>query len=835
MPQVTMPDGTLVEMPDQLDPALGSRLRAFHTAKLDGSPVNGPVPDGFYAVTGDDGKQTLRKNLGGGDIGKMLGDLPLVGTAMHMTKDAVNLGVKAASGFAGMVGGAPAVEATQRHGVELPQSNDPIMQGLGKVGEFAGHLAKPVDDAVANLPAGPRTAIEGVEEAIPDILSVAGARAVPRGAAKASDILPGGDIEGALKEAGYTSLPRQTADSSAVSRIGASVVGEPPLAQTQTLTNQAVTNRLAKHEAGVAGDAPLSYEALATARANGPGKVYNAAHDALPENLVQDQNLSTELASIGDTTSQLPRSPDVDALKAAMINQPGMTRGQLFANVQQARDRASRFHASDQPDAHAIGDAYSAVADAYEDFIGRQLDANPQSPVSLADFQTARTAFAKNYLAQSALKGQDINAAVYARRHAKNPGEMTGGSRLIAEQQSRFPLSTGFGPQTYAPDGIGASGSIEGGVARNVTGPLIGGGVGALLGGPVGAAAGAGVGHLGSAGVQGLLRRVLGGNPAQAAEQAGRAATSPKLSNFFQPDSEWPVRPEPAPKIAGLLPSPSMINAGGGMTTQNVLNDFLGLTPDVQAAGRAHPGAARDAGLPEPQARGPMQEVPFEGPQDWQALSLEPEGGRPAAPRGQPGDIPLAELLSAGLEHNPAEGLSLGDMVAPPSRGVPFKKDAGMMAGDLELAPEHAWFNKDQPLGDLAGVMSQGVPEDIAARSSPKRPARDINSPRGKLINNASGESAASVEAINRGKMERAEGKQRFMIDPDGKMWPVRGVEAADAKAQKGSIIVQKGVGDTPYTILDRGGLAISHAKGLLNRALAGGEGLTLGDLLGGG
>jgi hypothetical protein len=31
MPQVTMPDGTVVEMPDQLDPALGARLRAFQS------------------------------------------------------------------------------------------------------------------------------------------------------------------------------------------------------------------------------------------------------------------------------------------------------------------------------------------------------------------------------------------------------------------------------------------------------------------------------------------------------------------------------------------------------------------------------------------------------------------------------------------------------------------------------------------------------------------------------------------------------------------------------------------------------------------------------------
>jgi hypothetical protein len=117
-------------------------------------------------------------------------------------------------------------------------------------------------------------------------------------------------------------------------------------------------------------------------------------------------------------------------------------------------------------------------------------------------------------------------------------------------------------------------------------------------------------------------------------------------------------------------------------------------------------------------------------------------------------------------------------------------------------------------LRDYAKVVSQGVPEDIAARTRPS-----------KLTNNASGESSASVEAINRARREQAAGQDRFLVDPDGKMWPIRGVDAVDFKPQKGSIVVQKGVGAEPYSILDRGGLPHAHAKGLLNRALAGGEG----------
>ena len=103
----------------------------------------------------------------------------------------------------------------------------------------------------------------------------------------------------------------------------------------------------------------------------------------------------------------------------------------------------------------------------------------------------------------------------------------------------------------------------------------------------------------------------------------------------------------------------------------------------------------------------------------------------------------------------------------------------------------------------------------------------------GAVENNASGESGASAEAISRSSQEKAAGQARFRVDADGNMTPLRSVTDVDAKAPKGSIIIQKGIGSEPFTILDRGGLPASHAKGLLNRALAGKNSPPLGDLLG--
>jgi hypothetical protein len=84
---------------------------------------------------------------------------------------------------------------------------------------------------------------------------------------------------------------------------------------------------------------------------------------------------------------------------------------------------------------------------------------------------------------------------------------------------------------------------------------------------------------------------------------------------------------------------------------------------------------------------------------------------------------------------------------------------------------------------------------------------------------NASGESSASLEAQSRVREEESRGRARFLVDPDGKATPLKGVDAADVKAPSGHIIVQANVGANPWTILDRGGLPSTHAQGLLARA----------------
>lgn len=107
-------------------------------------------------------------------------------------------------------------------------------------------------------------------------------------------------------------------------------------------------------------------------------------------------------------------------------------------------------------------------------------------------------------------------------------------------------------------------------------------------------------------------------------------------------------------------------------------------------------------------------------------LSLAPGTGvgGTATPRGE--GIPLADVLSTGVEKPAPLGLSLAPMGAPAPQGIPFRVDPAHMAGDLTLAEEPP-RRVGEALSDVAAVRSQGVPEGIAARVAPetKRRSKD--------------------------------------------------------------------------------------------------------------
>lgn len=75
---------------------------------------------------------------------------------------------------------------------------------------------------------------------------------------------------------------------------------------------------------------------------------------------------------------------------------------------------------------------------------------------------------------------------------------------------------------------------------------------------------------------------------------------------------------------------------------------------------------------------------------------------------------------------------------------------------------------------------------------------------RAQLEVNASGESAASLEAISRFEQEQARGQIRVKIGRDGIVTPLVGPTAVDTKARPGEVIAQRGIGKEEWTVLDQ-------------------------------
>jgi len=89
--------------------------------------------------------------------------------------------------------------------------------------------------------------------------------------------------------------------------------------------------------------------------------------------------------------------------------------------------------------------------------------------------------------------------------------------------------------------------------------------------------------------------------------------------------------------------------------------------------------------------------------------------------------------------------------------------------------------------------------KDTTMTRAPQRDAR-----RSAIRNNASGESAASLEAQSRIADEKARGLDRVLVERDGTVRPLYGVDSVDQRVRAGQTILQHGVGREPWSVLDK-------------------------------
>lgn len=101
-------------------------------------------------------------------------------------------------------------------------------------------------------------------------------------------------------------------------------------------------------------------------------------------------------------------------------------------------------------------------------------------------------------------------------------------------------------------------------------------------------------------------------------------------------------------------------------------------------------------------------------------------------------------------------------------------------------------YNQADESRESGAFLDETQPVNItrAMRNGEPRLTRTIE-PESAIENNASGESSASLEAINRQRDEDTLGRTRALIDRDGSVRELRGVDAVDTNARDGQVIVR--------------------------------------------
>jgi hypothetical protein len=624
-------------------------------------------------------------------VGKGLGNMPLA--AVHGIADIASRAT----------GHGPSSVAS---GTTFPLS--PNAQSVGQgVGESLSAAAEPYRVKGAEPFLG-----ENVAPVLSDVAAVAPAVGAARGVMGAvRSALPG---EAAATPASAIGL--RTSENAPIARSIAGPSGREAL----NLQNQQIGNTVAGAQAGVPHGTDLGYDTLEQAR-GAPNAVYGRVAQNLPTAPLSP-TAAQAIQGAGGANRITQGTPDaitnIQALKDQLLA-PGrsFTGDQVVNESRGLRQEGGTNIASDDVSKQQLGRAQLDMARGLEQHIADSLPTN--GTTSLDQFQGARTALAKNYAVQSALRGPHVDLQALARVQRGDPGLLTDDMKTLADFANDHPeVSTLPSAGTrYAPPGLGKDlGQVNIINPRSWVQPL-----------------------LGSA-----ARRSLTGNPAEAAA-AARSAPVTGLGGEFNPLEPQPPQPPP------------------------------GLTAST------------------------------------------PTAPPPAAP-GPPGQISLADLLSHGVEQQPAPGLSSGPMGAPPPSGIPFTRNAAHEAGGLSLADELGAGGpfKGQPMSmaDFAGVKSQGVPEGIMTRTpaKPKFQAGDILKP--DFANNASGESAASLEAQSRLGQEKAAGVKPVIFGDSGVTPLLHDVTTVDRAPPKGHIILDANSGK----VINGGGLKSSAVQALLNR-----------------
>ena len=382
------------------------------------------------------------------------GHNPLQGPAEAIGGMAWALPATAASGIAGLAGaildgpagqGASWVEKTQTALTPHPETKvgqfitDIASWPMEKLTQFSKYLGDKTLDKTGSPTAA--TAVETAIQALPLALTKAPlgetqAAAAARTLKKSQNSLVDSAAL-AAKEDGYVLPPTQVNPSYANKAIEG-IGGKIKTSQDMSLTNQDITNKLAREQFGVNPWTPLTPDVLADIR-----KQQSPKYDAVGKSgtVAAGPEYSAALDKIADpyvnAAQSFPLAKREDVLqKINGVRVQAFDAGAALDQMRMLRNDADvAFNAKDK----ILGNAYRAISGAIEDELGRHLDRIGAPANVIADFKDARSTIAQTYAVQKHLYPSGNVDALGMARDFQKGAPFTDELEKIARFGANFP------------------------------------------------------------------------------------------------------------------------------------------------------------------------------------------------------------------------------------------------------------------------------------------------------------------------------------------------------------------------------------------------------------
>lgn len=432
--EIELPDGTVLEAPDNADPSAVARAYLAKQRKsVSPEPAAAQAPDAVSAfmrpvIKAVSGLPGMMADAGVGV--RNLSEQAVNRYAPNVAKTIYGLNRKLAGNsdvLASILPGGP--PAGNYEGL-TPQFNRSIDQFYAPPATLPGKVAE-----------GMSTTLLGSRMPAPEISNPA-----PNGFMPPAQALKNSTLEAAGRE-GYV-IPPSSNNPTATNRVLEGIAGKAKLTQEAMMRNQPVTEGLAARALGQNPDAPLTQEALATIRADAHATGYEPVRQA--GEIATDAAFTKALDSI------------TKAAKGASRSFPGLKPKADIADTVDAL-RQSKFDAGDGIDAIAhlrsladdayssgeqsAGRAYKAAAKAVEDVIERDLASRGKDAAGLLKgYKDARQLIAQTYTAGKALTDASgtSNALSYGR-------ELIGKTPLVGDQRTIGRFASQFGKFAKVP------------------------------------------------------------------------------------------------------------------------------------------------------------------------------------------------------------------------------------------------------------------------------------------------------------------------------------------------------------------------------------------------